>query len=68
MQTFTFTCSTQENSEGEETELVVVETKEEQLTEVLAAFDRFLRGAGFYFPGSVTIGDDTDQSTKPDVG
>ena len=39
-------------------ETVTMETDAEELPKVLEAFERFLRGAGYCFKGSVTIEED----------
>ena len=39
-------------------ETVMLETDAEELPKVLEAFERFLRGAGYCFKGSVTIEED----------
>lgn len=39
-------------------ETITLETDAEQLPKVLEAFERFLRGAGYCFKGSVTIEED----------
>lgn len=60
MSKYTFTCEYVDMTGQPDGSKITLEVQEESLTNVVEAFERFLKGAGFVFDGYLDIVDDAD--------
>jgi hypothetical protein len=60
MSYMTFTCENRSPWDQSLTSKVTLETNSETLTDILAEFEQFLRGAGFHFDGQIDIVEQVD--------
>lgn len=72
MHTFTKTCDSESYFDSTKVSIdyteVTVKTSAEQLTDIISAFEDYLRGCGFHFDGRLElVDDDTDDLPGEDA-